>query len=148
MNLVRPLLFLHFLHTHEGEEAMFFVGQRVVCIAGHPEWAATGARVPAVGAILTIRAIDATAGLLFEEIVNEPVACFDAESGVRIEPAEDSFWQHRFRPLVECETDIAVFRRILDRVNAKKEVTLARKRPQDGIPEENYPPVGIFVTKF
>ena len=91
---------------------MFSVGQKVVCIALHPEWETRGAKVPRVGCIYTVRGIDETDGLLLEEVVNEENAFIDVASGDVVEPGEDSFWQYRFRA-VRRETDISVFRGML-----------------------------------
>src|SRR5215831_17365925 len=97
---------------------MFSVGQKVICIAPHPEWEGRGAKVPKVGCIYTVRAIDETDGLLLDEIVNAGCHAFiDAASGDAVEPGEDSFWQHRFRA-VKRDTDISAFRKILDEVAA------------------------------
>jgi hypothetical protein len=55
---------------------MFSIGQRVVCIAPHPEWERCGVKVPRVGCIYTVRGIDETDGLLLEEVVNEGCHAF------------------------------------------------------------------------
>jgi hypothetical protein len=89
------------------------IGQKVVCIAPHPEWEERGCRVPKVGGIYTVRGIDETDGLLLEEIINDPVACIDAATGKTLKACEDSFWLHRFRPLVEHKTDISIFKKML-----------------------------------
>ena len=95
----------------------FRIGQRVTCIAPHPEWEAVGCKVPQVGSVYTIRGIDDLDGLLLEEVINEPPADYsiNVATGERVTPAEDSFWQHRFRAIVERrQTDISIFKRILD----------------------------------
>jgi hypothetical protein len=102
----------------------FSIGQRVVCIAPHPEWEAAGTpNIPQVGKIYTIRAIGETEGILLEEIVNDPPPDHSIEiiTGEIVPPTEDQFWAHRFRPLAESKTDISVFRKILDEQNAKAE---------------------------
>ena len=97
------------------------IGQRVVCIAPHPEWAARGANVPVVGGIYTVRGIDDTDGLLLQEIINVPAEySIDAATGERVAPGEDSFWPHRFRPIVKRKTDISFFKRILDEQAQKR----------------------------
>jgi hypothetical protein len=98
---------------------MFSVGQKVICIAPHPEWEELDCNVPEVGGVYTVRAIDDTDGLLLDEVVNEGcLACIDRASGKLVAFGEDSFWQHRFRAVAKRATDIAVFKKILDEVTA------------------------------
>jgi hypothetical protein len=93
---------------------MFSIGQRVVCIAPHPEWERCGVKVPRVGCIYTVRGIDETDGLLLEEVVNEGCHAFhDMATGKMVAPGEDSFWPCRFRA-VRRETDISIFRKVLE----------------------------------
>jgi hypothetical protein len=92
----------------------FSIGQRVVCIAPHPEWEAVGCTVPQVGGVYTVRGIDETDGLLLEEIINDGPGSIDAATGQSVPPGEESFWLYRFRPLAERKTDIAIFKRILE----------------------------------
>lgn len=89
---------------------MFHVGQKVVCIKGHPEY--VGCVVPVVGSTYTIRGVDETCGLLFEEIINRIATCFDLSSGA-ISYGECSFWIDRFRPVIERKTDISTFTEML-----------------------------------
>ena len=98
----------------------FSIGQRVVCIAPHPEWEAVGCRVPRVGHVYTIRAIDETNGVLLEEIINDGPGGIDAATGRQIAPGEESFWQHRFRAVAKRKTDISIFKRILDELAQKR----------------------------
>jgi hypothetical protein len=94
---------------------MFSVGQKVVCIAPHPEWEERGCIVPKVGGLYTVRAIDETDGLLLEEVINEGcLAWLDTASGLPVTPGEDSFWQQRFRAVVKRKTDISIFKKMLD----------------------------------
>ena len=102
----------------------FSIGQRVVCIAPHPEWERVGCKVPQVGGVYTVRGIDETDGLLLEEIHNDGPDGFlwsiDAATGQRIAPGEESFWQHRFA-IAERTTDISVFKKILVEVQRRKQ---------------------------
>lgn len=90
----------------------FRVGQKVVCV-NEPksvmaqQWMALGAKYPAKGPIYIIRKIvtfgDSSLGVLLAEIVNEHL-------GYSLEPA---FAIEHFRPIVERETDISIFKALL-----------------------------------
>jgi hypothetical protein len=107
----------------------FHIGQKIVCIAPHPEWAERGCIVPRVGEIYTVRGIDELDGVLLEEIINENPFDYsiDMLTGQEVAAAEDSFWPHRFRPLVERRTDISIFQRILDKVNCRQRRTAQKQ---------------------
>jgi hypothetical protein len=100
----------------------FHKGQRVICIAPHPEWEQAGCVTPKVGEIYTVRRYDDTDGLLLEEIVNDNGFdhTINMETGDIVPPGEDSFIPDRFRPLIERKTDISIFRRILDKTNCRQ----------------------------
>lgn len=84
---------------------MFRVGQKVVCVDDSPRFTQTCA--VKVGRIYTITGI-------YKEGLGVQVA--------EIKPtcARLGFFADRFRPVQERPTSIAVFRAILDDVNAKK----------------------------
>ena len=103
----------------------FSIGQKVICVARHPEWEANGVEnIPEVGKIYTVRALGQTEGILLEEIHNDPPPDYSMEflTGEVVPPTEDEFWQCRFRPVVERKTDISLFRKILNQVNARSRI--------------------------
>jgi len=93
---------------------MFYVGQKVVCIAPHDQWETEGHKdiiLPVKDGIYTIRAIYpgvTVPGLYFllSEIRNQPVR-------TEIGDVEQRFNAHAFRPIVEKKTDISVFTSML-----------------------------------
>jgi hypothetical protein len=94
---------------------MFYVGQKVVCIAqaSNPY----GEAVPQVGSVYTIREVcdGQELGPCYRliEIVNPPM---DYSDGHR----ECDFTHWLFRPVIERKPDISCFVRILDKVNSKQ----------------------------
>ena len=92
----------------------FYVGQKVCCIDNSLTTGIWCGDIPKVGTIYTVRGIEecifthvGQAGLILEEIVNAYNAPYFAE---------------RFRPLVERETDISIFTKMLI-PNKQKELT-------------------------
>jgi hypothetical protein len=100
---------------------MFHISQRVVCIhdVGRPS-ANEFPNVPRKGGIYTVRgfvspdvAYERTPGMLLEEVVNP---LWEYKEGV----FEPSFHPYHFRPLVQHNTDISVFTRMLHDVRTKE----------------------------
>ena len=101
---------------------MFYIGQCVVCIDDQfvgenrvfdPTFAERCPNLPVKGGIYTVRDFvhpyghPGPAGILLEEIRNPP--------SLYVEGAfEPSFCQSRFRPFVKRQTDISMFKRMIN----------------------------------
>jgi hypothetical protein len=91
---------------------MFKVGQKVVCVDINGAGRYPGYTYPELKTVYTVRELfncprHGHLCMLLVEIINE------ARAGL-----EPGFGAHRFRPVVDRTTDISIFNRILDDVNA------------------------------
>lgn len=95
------------------------IGQKVVSLVDFPNTLALGFSAPVKNGVYTIRTVDwdgSLTGLRFEEVVNTPCLCRNAQGTLT---CEINFLDVKFRPLVESEANISVFTKILDEVNSK-----------------------------
>lgn len=90
----------------------FHLGQKVVCISEEHNCDYVFCVVPKKGNVYTICAIDDADGLRFSEIRNALMTCINTRART-VSIAEPSFWPEDFRPLVERETDISIFKKML-----------------------------------
>lgn len=105
------------------------VGQRIVCIDDDfsSHWSRENISTPRVNSIYTIREIAVwlygngkkAVAFRLTEIIQDPQRW--TGPGDLVQFAEIPFAAYRFRPLINHESDLALFEAILDRVN-KREV--------------------------
>ena len=92
---------------------MFYVGQKVVCIANWRPYSNAYNNAPKKGSIYTVRELlnlGTAPSIRLVEIVNDPVDVY-----VNIGFAIEASWiTTAFRPLTERKTDISVFRALLN----------------------------------
>lgn len=99
---------------------MLRIGQKVICIGGNWQRDFPEEVMPVTGEVYTIRAIihyDDFAGLQFFEIRNPAL---DYEDGTG--PVECNFNATKFRPVVNGEADISIFKAMLNPSNLREEV--------------------------
>lgn len=94
----------------------FRIGQKVVCIIAAHRWEAHGYHAPEKGQVYTVRAIGPECIMLFE--IRNPREEWR-------KAGEVSYWAHGFRPVVSDQTDISVFKALLQ-PNDVREKALAQ----------------------
>ena len=107
---------------------MFFVGQKVVCVASQWWWEHSGTRYeitsgPVLGEIYTVSGFNPRDGAIY--LTEKPELSYSTVQGVQLTFVNPFSWNPAgFRPLVEKKTDAAVKAlKKLTRLNTVKELT-------------------------